>query len=98
MPDEVRDAVLDDVALSFQNALDADELSKIRIYLSTVQGLDTYEIAEKLGISQTSASKYARQGKEAYERRQQEKRESESTGDRQLGEDPLRPEQREPVG
>ena len=71
LPDHVREAVLGDVGLSYQSALDAEENSRIRIYLATEQGLTTQEIANQLGISQTSASKYAREGKEAYLRREQ---------------------------
>lgn len=91
LPDHVRAAVLADVALSHQTAQDADENSKIRIFLATEQGLDTYELAEKLGISQTSVSKYARLGREALERREQGRGARESEGGQQSGEDPDRP-------
>jgi hypothetical protein len=97
LPDHVRDAVLTDIALTYQNALDADEAAKIRLFLATEQGLDTYEIAEKLGISQTSASKYARQGKEALARRS-EGGASESARGQQPGEDPVRSGERAAVG
>lgn len=90
LPDHVRAAVLADVALSHQQAIQAEENDKIRIYLATEQGLDTYEIAEQLGVSQSSVSKWSRQGKEAYARR-------ESARGRRLGEDPLRPAQLEPL-
>ncbi|MGW2169119.1 hypothetical protein ACWC1C_01145 [Streptomyces sp. NPDC001705] len=98
MPDHVRAAVLTDIALTHQHALDADEARKIRIFLATEQGLDTYEIAETLALSQSVVSKYARQGREAQMRRDQERRARESEGGRQPGEDPVRSGEREPVG
>jgi predicted transcriptional regulator len=97
LPDHVRDAVLTDISLTFQRAIEADEAAKIRIFLATEQGLDTYEIAEELRISQTSASKYARQGKEALARREEGKRQREQ-GSAPAGEDPVRSGEREPVG
>ncbi|MGW2513626.1 helix-turn-helix domain-containing protein [Streptomyces scopuliridis] len=69
LPDHVREAVLDDVALSHQEAIDAEERDKIRIFLATEQGLSTYEIATKLGVSQQVVSKWSRQGEEARNRR-----------------------------
>lgn len=98
LPDHVRAAVLTDLAVTHQQALDADERDKIRIFLATEQGLDTYEIADELGISQTSVSKYARLGKQALERRAEERRARESEGGRRTGEDPVRSGEREPVG
>lgn len=98
LPDHVRAAVLADVALSHKTAQDADENSKIRLYLATEQGLDTYELAEELGISQTSVSKYARLGREALERRKREREARESARDQQPGEDPLRPGELESIG
>lgn len=98
LPDHVRGAVLADLALTHQSAITADENEKVRIYLATVQGLDTYEIADGLQISQTTASKYARLGKEILERRQREAQERESAGGWPVGQDPLRPGEPEPVG
>lgn len=83
LPDHVRAAVIGEVKLGYEAAADAEERSKIRIYLATEQGLSTYELAESLGVSQAVVSKWSRQGKEAYERR-------ESARDHQLGEDPVR--------
>lgn len=76
LPDHVRAAVLDDIALTHEAAMDALERDKIRIYLATEQGLDTYEIADRLGLSQTSVSKYAGQGRRALAEREQRARES----------------------
>lgn len=95
LPDHVREAVLSDVAITHQQALDADERDKIRIYLATEQGLTTDEIAEELKaagweISQQSVSRYARAGKEALERRQQAR-------SQRAEPDPDRSGEREPV-
>lgn len=79
LSDEVREAVLEDVALSHEQAIDADKREKIRIFLATEQGLTTYEIAERLGVSQSVVSKWSRQGEQARDRRR--------------GEDPDRPEE-----
>ncbi|MBA2951409.1 transposase [Streptomyces himalayensis] len=84
LPDHVRDAVLADVKMDYEQAINADERSKIRIYLATEQGLSTYELAEELSVSQSVISNWKRQGEEAYKRREQAR-------DQQLGEDPLRP-------
>ncbi|MEU5764929.1 hypothetical protein ABZ782_03280 [Streptomyces asoensis] len=51
---------------------------------------EVYRIPDELGLSQTSISKYARLGKEAPERRKQQKEAREPEGDQQPGEDPLR--------
>jgi response regulator of citrate/malate metabolism len=91
LPDHVRAAVLADVQLSYEQSLDADESAKIRIFLATEQGLTTQEIADRLRISQTSASKYRMQGEEAYRRR-------ESARSHQSGPDPVRSGERQPVG
>lgn len=97
MPDHVRAAVLADIALTHAAAEKAEETDKIRIYLATEQGLDTYEIAEELGLSQSAVSNYRRQGKALFEAREQEKREREPRS-LAAGEDPVRSGEREPVG
>jgi transposase-like protein len=89
LPDHVRKAVLGEVRLGYEAAADAEERSKIRIYLATEQGLSTYEIAEQLNVSQAVVSKWSRQGKEAYERREQ--------GSHPAGEDPVRSGELEPL-
>ena len=91
LPDHVRDAVVGDVRLSLKQSVDADENFKIRIYLAIEQGLTTREIADELGIGQTSVSKYANQGKEAYERREQAR-------SNRPGEDPVRSSERAEIG
>lgn len=91
LPDHVREAVLSDVGLSYEQSLASDENFKIRIYLANEQGLTTREIADELKIGQTSVSKYLREGREAYERRQQ------ARGSR-AEPDPDRPGEREPIG
>jgi DNA-directed RNA polymerase specialized sigma24 family protein len=91
LPDHVRSAVLAEVSLDYEAAAAAEERSKVRIYLATEQGLSTYELAERLGVSQAVVSKWSRQGKEAYETR-------ESARGQQSGEDPLRRGELEPLG
>ncbi|GAA1427684.1 hypothetical protein GCM10009601_39370 [Streptomyces thermospinosisporus] len=97
LPEHVRAAVLADIELTHQTAIQAEENDKVRIFLATQQGLDTYEIADKLGISQSSVSKYARQGREILERRRREA-EARESGGQPSGEDPFRPGEPEPVG
>ncbi|WP_410088765.1 sigma factor-like helix-turn-helix DNA-binding protein [Streptomyces sp. t39] len=60
--------------------MDALERDKIRIYLATEQGLETYEIAERLGLSRTSVNKYARQGREALASRERSAGEQAGSG------------------
>lgn len=91
LPDHVRKAVLADVALTYQQSLESDENAKVRIYLATEQGLDTYEIAGQLGVSQSAVSKWKLQGKEVYHRREQER-------DQRHGPDPERSGEREQIG
>lgn len=72
LPDHVREAVLDDVQLSYREAQSADERYKIRIHLAIVQGMTTYEIADFLGVSQSVVSKWSREGEQARDRRRLE--------------------------
>jgi DNA-directed RNA polymerase specialized sigma24 family protein len=71
LPDHVREAVLSDVELSHEVAVQADENDKIRIYLAVEQGITTQEIGHRLGAAQTTVSRWRRQGEEAYRRREQ---------------------------
>jgi hypothetical protein len=99
LPDHVRKAVLDDIELTHGAALDAEERDKIRIYLATEQGLDTYEIAERLGnVSQPTVARWALKGKEAFERREREKGARESAGGDPAGRDLGGSGEREPDG
>ena len=98
LPDHVRAAVLADVALTHQQALDAEERDKIRIYLALEQGVTTREIEEELRVPQATVSRWSRQGKEAWERREQGKEARESARDRQPGEDPVRSGEPVPLG
>lgn len=82
--------MLADLLLTHEVALTAEENDKVRIYLAVEQGLDTREIADELGISQSAVSNYRRQGQAILERREKEKREREPGG-RAAGEDPVRP-------
>lgn len=96
LPDHVRAALLADVALTHQQALDADERDKIRIHLALEQGITTRELEEHLGIPQPTISRWGRLGKEAMEHRKEYAR-RESARDQQPGEDPLRPGELEPL-
>ncbi|WP_141747155.1 hypothetical protein [Streptomyces agglomeratus] len=69
LPDHVREAVLEDVALDYKQATEAQERYKIRIYLAIQQGVTTYEIANDLGVSQSVVSKWSREGEQARNRR-----------------------------
>lgn len=98
LPDSVRAALLADVELTYRHSLDADESSKVRIYLALEQGITTYELEDQLRVSQQTISRWGRQGKEALERRERGKGARESAGDSQPGPDPDRSGEREPVG
>ena len=89
LPDHVRNAVLSDLALTKRRATEAEEDFKVRIYLGVEQGLDTYELAEELGLSQSAVSKYRGQGQAILERREKERGEFEPTRDRPAGDDPV---------
>lgn len=91
LPDHVRAAVLADVELTHQQAVQAEQTDKIRVYLAIEQGLTTYELAERLGVSQSVVSNWRRQGEEAYKRR-------ESARDQPAGQDPDRSSERTPLG
>lgn len=70
MPPQVRELLVQQLRQSHETARAAETAFKIRIYLAVEQGATTQEIADTLGISQTSASKYRMQG-EALHREQQ---------------------------
>jgi DNA-directed RNA polymerase specialized sigma24 family protein len=63
----------------------------VQVYLMNRSGLTFDEIAEIFGTRSSTVTDWKRKGEEAYKRR-------ESARDRQLGEDPVRPGEREPVG
>jgi IS30 family transposase len=90
--------VLADVELDYLASLEADEKSKIRIFLALEQGVTTREIEDQLHVPQQTVSRWGRQGREALERRAAERRARESARDQQSGEDPLRRGELEPLG
>jgi DNA-directed RNA polymerase specialized sigma24 family protein len=96
LPDSVRAAVLADVRLSFDQAVESDVLAKIRIYLATEQGLTQDDLAAELGVTRQGVGKWVRQGREALARRKE--RQSEEAGNRDRGDDPDRSGEPEPVG
>jgi DNA-directed RNA polymerase specialized sigma24 family protein len=97
LPDRVRKAVLSEVKLSYLRALEADEESKIRMFLAVEQGLTTYDISERLEVPQQTVSRWCRQGREAWERREAQGGEDEPAGDPAPGDDPVRSAEPEPV-
>lgn len=68
-PAHVRAMLGEELRLAQDAARAAEEAFKIRVYVAVEQGLTTAEIAEDLGISQTSASKYRVQGEALYQQR-----------------------------
>lgn len=84
LPDHVKDALLDELALMDDAVARVIEDRNVRLYLAVQQGLTTYEAAERLGKSQATISNWSREGAEARDRRRRV--------------DPERPGQREPVG
>jgi len=69
-PSHVREAIGEDLRLTHEAAQAAEALFKTRVYLAVEQGLTTQQVADELGISQASASKYRMQGEAAYRERQ----------------------------
>lgn len=81
LPEEVREALLDEVSLTYEVAQQATETSKIRMYLAIQQGLTTREIADQLNarsvkpVSQSTISNWSREGEQARKRRDRERAE-----------------------
>lgn len=71
LSDDAREALLSDVELMHEIATQAEENDKIKIYLASEQGLTTYELGERLGVSAQTASTWAKQGREAWRRREE---------------------------
>lgn len=69
-PPHMREMLGEDLRLSYEAAQAAETAFKIRIYIAVEQGVTTQEIADALGISQTSVSKYRIQGEAAFTARQ----------------------------
>lgn len=68
-PPHVRALLGQDLHLSHEAAQAAEIAFKIRVYVAVEQGLTTAEVAQELGISQSSVSKYRIQGEAAYRER-----------------------------
>lgn len=96
LPDHVRAAVLADVELTHQQAEQAAENDKIRIYLALEQGLTTRELEAELGVPQQTLSRWGRLGKELLERREEARKPRESARSRPAGQDPDGSAEREP--
>ncbi|MFJ2650904.1 helix-turn-helix domain-containing protein [Streptomyces sp. NPDC087420] len=80
MPDHVRSALLEELQLGHEAAVQADERDKIRIYLATEQGLTTYEIADELGVTAQTVSNWRTRGREMREKREQTRAERRGSG------------------
>lgn len=91
LPDEVREAFKERLTQSRESKDRAEEDFYVDVYLMNKAGLTFDEIAAQLRTSSSTVDGWKKKGEEAYRRR-------ESTRDRQLGEDPFRSGQREPVG
>lgn len=70
-PPHIREMVLGDLLLSHEAAKAAEDAFKIRVYMAVEQGVTTQQVADRLGISQSGASVYRRQGEALYLARRQ---------------------------
>lgn len=85
LSDEVKRAVLDEIAMDYQAWQEAEKRFKRRVYLATVQGVYGEEIAERVSVSGGVVSKWKGQGEQ-------------ETRGRRLDGGTSRPGEREPVG
>ncbi len=69
-PAHVRELLGEELIRSHEEALAAKEAFKIRVYIAVEQGVTTREIADHLGISQATISRYRIEGETAYRERQ----------------------------
>jgi hypothetical protein len=69
-PPHVRQMMYEDLCHGYLDARAAKEAFKIRVYIGVEQGVTTRQIADKLGISQASVSKYRIEGEALYQARQ----------------------------
>jgi DNA-binding NarL/FixJ family response regulator len=67
---EVRAMLGEELRLSHEAARAAKAALKIRVYIAVKQGLTTQQIADALGVSQSSVSTYRMQGEALYRERQ----------------------------
>ncbi|MBX9392247.1 hypothetical protein K4749_01200 [Streptomyces sp. TRM72054] len=68
-PPHVRQMLGEELRLAHEAARAAEAAFKIRMYVAVEQGVTTQQIADKLGISQATASKYRIQGEALYQER-----------------------------
>lgn len=78
--------MLADVEATHEHAIQAEEHGKIKIYLALQQGLTTGELAPRLNVGQQTVSRWGREGKELYEKREQSR-------DQRNSPDPLGPDE-----
>jgi transposase len=96
LSDDAREAFKAQLADAKRVADQQMENFHIQVYLMNRSGLTFDEIAAVFDTRSSTVTDWKRKGEEALERREREKRES--ARDQQLGEDPLRSGEREPVG
>jgi predicted transcriptional regulator len=68
-PPHIRALLAEDLRLAHQAAQAAEAAFKIRVYIAVEQGATTQQIADALGIGQSTASKYRIQGEALYQER-----------------------------
>lgn len=91
LSDDVREAFKGRLTHSKEIADRAEEDFHIEVFLMNKSGLTFGEIALQLNTRTSTVSDWKKKGEEAFERR-------ESARSRQLGEDPVRSGERQPVG
>lgn len=68
-PAHVHEMLGEDLRLAHEAAQAAEAAFKIRIHIAAAQGLTTRQIADHLGISQATVSRYRIEGEAAYRER-----------------------------
>jgi DNA-binding NarL/FixJ family response regulator len=69
-PPHVRAMLGEELRLAHEAARTAETAFKIRVYIAVEQGLTTQQIADDIGLSQATISRYRIDGEAAYQERQ----------------------------
>lgn len=69
-PPHVREMLFEELRSAHEAALAAETAAKIRIYVAVEQGVTTQQIADKIGMSQATVSRYRIDGEAAFAARQ----------------------------